>query len=704
MRIPLQRPRRVQHFQGRESEIAGVLEALQPGRVVTLVGPGGMGKSAIAAQVVWQLAPADEPPETFPDGIVFHTFYDRPQADAALEHLAASYGVSEQGRPQDVARRALAGKRALVVLDGAEEADDLRAVLDVCGSCGVLVSSRRRQDAPDAMVEVGVLPPDKAVDLLQAWAGAMAADEAAAAEICALAGYLPLAVTVAGQYMREQKEPAEEYLDWLQSTPLAALDHGDRRERSVPLLLDRSLVQVSETARRAQAVAGILALAPFPRDLLAAALDMEPDATRGPLGELVDYGLLQRVEEGWQVSHVLVLTYAARRQPASDELLQHLVDYFGDIWRGSAQDNDEGRARMPALRPHVMAVLEALQAQAMWDEVSALSWTVQGYLDMLGFWTDRLLVANAALAAARALPDEAEEAKWLGTLGIVYVDQGDWQRAIEMQEQSLEVFERLGDMRGMAQAYGNLGIVYHHQGQWARAVEMHKKDLKISKQLGDTYSMAQTYNNLGLVYTDQGRWAQAVEMYEKDLEIGEQLGDIYGMAQTYNNLGLVYVGQGQWKRAVEMYERSLELKKSLGDVHGMSQTYNNLGVVYHKHGHQARAVEMYEKDLEISERLGDNHSMAQTYNNLGIVYAGQGEWQRALEMYEKSLEIMQRLGSLQGCAQVYGNLGLLYEQQRQLGRAKAYTQKALEIYERLGAPEAEKTRQTLQELEGEGES
>ena len=73
--LPMQKPPRVEHFVGREDELSSLLRDLQPGKVVTICGPGGMGKTALAAQAIWRLSPGNEPPKLFPGGIVFHSFY-----------------------------------------------------------------------------------------------------------------------------------------------------------------------------------------------------------------------------------------------------------------------------------------------------------------------------------------------------------------------------------------------------------------------------------------------------------------------------------------------------------------------------------------------------------------------------------------------------------------------------------------------------
>ena len=116
---PLQLPRRAQHFHGREELIEEVLRALHPGSVVTLYGIGGIGKTAVTAEAAARVAAA----KRFPEGVIFYSFYGRPATDLALEHILNSLGVERQGSLDDNTRAALGGRKLLLILDGAEEAD-----------------------------------------------------------------------------------------------------------------------------------------------------------------------------------------------------------------------------------------------------------------------------------------------------------------------------------------------------------------------------------------------------------------------------------------------------------------------------------------------------------------------------------------------------------------------------------------------------
>ncbi len=198
------------------------------------------------------MTPANTPSDRFPDGIVWHNFYNHPQVDIALAHITTSLGVEPRPSPLAAAQQTLAGKQILLLLDGTEEADNLPLALGIVDNCGVIVTSRKKGDAGNIRHDIAPLELGEAVDLLRLWGKSQTDDKQTAEQICKLVGRLPLAVRLVGRYLEQTGERAKQYLDWLQETPLTALD-SDSEQRSlesVPWLLKRSLAQVSEAAQR----------------------------------------------------------------------------------------------------------------------------------------------------------------------------------------------------------------------------------------------------------------------------------------------------------------------------------------------------------------------------------------------------------------------------------------------------------------------
>ncbi|MCI5147048.1 MAG: NACHT domain-containing protein, partial [Candidatus Electrothrix sp. AR3] len=129
-------------FLGRDKELAELVNQLHPGKVVAVCGPGGMGKTALAAQAVHKLEE-----DRFPEGIVFHSFYHQSSTGMVLQTICQAFQVEAKAGLTAAVQTALAGKKALLILDGAEDAEDLKAVLDLRSTCGVLITSRKRSDA-----------------------------------------------------------------------------------------------------------------------------------------------------------------------------------------------------------------------------------------------------------------------------------------------------------------------------------------------------------------------------------------------------------------------------------------------------------------------------------------------------------------------------------------------------------------------------
>jgi hypothetical protein len=445
---PLQLPRRAEHFQDRVSERSWLLAHLQPGQIVTLCGPGGMGKTALVAEILWTLAPFDSPPAAFPHGIVFHSFYGRPEAAVALEQLARTFGEDPLPTPAQAAQRALSGKQLLLVLDGAEEAENLEQVLAVCASCAVLVTSRRRSDAADPalLLDLQRLPPDEAV--VQAWQAQRQADNQVIERICQLVGGLPLALRLVGSYLALHPDEAEDYLAWLEEDVWQALGQGSTTRKSVPTLLGRSVARLSVDTQSALGVIGMFALAPFERALVTDVVQVSARAANRALGELVDYGLLVRVGASYEVSHPLIHTYGRQVRLSGKEatqqaaLLARLVTVLTEHFPEVDYANWEACER---LVPHIQACAAQLEQQST-AQVEAAALFVQAgqYLRDRGRYDQAALLLQRALAIReqRLGPKHPDTATSLDNLAELYQNQGKYPEAAPLLQRALAIREQ----------------------------------------------------------------------------------------------------------------------------------------------------------------------------------------------------------------------------------------------------------------------
>jgi tetratricopeptide (TPR) repeat protein len=498
----LQHPSRAKFFTGRQAELSQLLASLQPGRVVALCGPAGVGKNALVAAAIWQLTSGDPLSVTFPDGIIYHNFYNQPRVDIALEQIARSLGEEPKPTPYDAVQQALTGRQALLVLDGAEQADDLAGLLDIRGDCGVVLTSRHSHEAIDSCQELGPLPLSEAVTLLQAWGGWPATDQVSAQQICELVGGLPLAIRLAGQHLATRREKAANYLAWLGTTSLSSPDVNQRHQTSVSLLLEHTLAQASETARQVLAVVGLLALAPFDPEVIVKTLTVE--ASQGLLSsvrrvfkhrpeeknpdiyaaleELVDYGLLRQVGQRYEVTHSSIHTYARQQlTPPAKSIRRLATCYMALAWEQIGLGR-EGYARLDTDRPHFMRVLNECVQLEDWEAAYGLAAAIEDYLDRQEHWAERVIANEVGLIAAWQL-GRPNEGDWLGNLGDTYRTMGHAKWAIEHFEKALATARQNSDRHSEANSLGNLGLAYRDLGQIERARQYLKQALAIFEKI-----------------------------------------------------------------------------------------------------------------------------------------------------------------------------------------------------------------------------
>ena len=552
--VPLIRPRKVEHFINRKNELTQLLNDLKSGRIVTLCGPGGVGKSALASKVLWILAPGDKAPKNFPDGIIWHDFYTEPRSSIFFEKIAKIFNEESLPTPIEAAQKILANKKMLLLLDGAEDADDLRMILDITDSCCVLVTSRQKKDAVAVRQDIESLSHDQAVNLLQSWAGKQ--NIKVMEKICKLVGCLPLAVRLIGKYLYETGEDAIEYLEWIEDTPLDALNQGNRKIESVPILLHKSFSQISINSVEILSITGLLAFDSFSSDLIVSVLPEIKNIKRS-LNELVNFGILNRSKDRFQISHALIHTYVRHNNKLTKEMIKKVSEYFNSFTRKHSKNGTRGYTKIDQELVHIMKILTECKKMMIWESAIKLVWSVNMYLNMKGLFTELNISLRIGIEAAQKLNNRRDEAALIGNIGCNFYSYGLIDKAIEHYVQALSINKEIGNKHGETIWLSNIGLAYLKLGKIDKSIEFYEKSLSISKKISDIQGEGETLGSIGLAYHLLGYEEDAIQYYEQALTISRETLNKRNESNWLGNLGNAYRDIGQLYKAINYHKMAL---------------------------------------------------------------------------------------------------------------------------------------------------
>ena len=432
-----------------------------------------------------------------------------------------------------------------------------------------------------------------------------------------------------------------------------------------------------------------------------------PDDVLDLLSELVDRSLVQ-VDRGTDgaVRYRLLETirqYAGERLQAGGEFdearRQHQDWYVAMAEEAEPQlagsDQDQWLRRLEAEHDNVRAALA-------WGEVDLTG--IQPALRLAGafwkFWHTRGHFSEGRERLGRILgrdntgPVTPARAKALIGASALANAQGDYAEAQALAEESLTLYKKLGDSRGIAGSLSNLAAVAASQGDYVRAQALYEESLTLHKKLGHKRGIAISLSNLGFLARVQGDYACARALLEESLTLHRELGDNQNIAFVLNSLGVVADDQEDYTSAQSLFEESLNLRRKLGDRSGISSSLNNLAGVVSNQGNYALAQKLFEECLAIDTELGDRQGIAISLNNLGIVAYRQGDYAAACELSKRSLSLRKELKDRLGAADTLERLAAALLGQNEVKRAVCLWAVASLLREAIGAPMSPDERKT----------
>lgn len=284
----------------------------------------------------------------------------------------------------------------------------------------------------------------------------------------------------------------------------------------------------------------------------------------------------------------------------------------------------------------------------------------------------------------QAIGDRAGEGAALNNFGETYRSLGRYPQALLMYQQALSIVKAMGNQTGEGIILSNVGSVYAARGQYLQALKSYQQALTLKQAVGNRAGEATTLNNIGMAYQALGQHPKALKTLQQALGLHREVSNRIGEGTTLSNIGMVYEALGQYPEAMENYQQALTLRRQTnGSLEGYIQL-NNIGGIHRLLGQYPKALENYQQALTIARELGDRASEGTGLNNIGLVYQALGQYPKALENYQEALAVHRKVGNRPMEGTTLNNMGLIYDLLGQYPRALEVVQQALVIVREIG--------------------
>jgi predicted ATPase/DNA-binding SARP family transcriptional activator len=709
---------------GRAKEVAYLkhLLAHPERRLITLLGPGGVGKTHLAQEVARRQA------VTFMDGVFFVPLAGLATSDTVVVAIAAALNLrlSNQASPRDQLLAYLGRRELLLVLDNFEQlveaaTDLVQAIGETAVNTTLLITSRHPLNLQaEWRLSLNGLPypkPDNpnddgaaaffihSVRKIQAGFTPNAAERAALSHICQLVEGLPLALEMAAAWVPHTScqviaQEIERGLAFL-TTPMrdVPLRHHSMRavfEHSWCLLPDEERIVLAQ-------------LSVFSASCSREAAQTITGTTADILNRLQEKFLLQPAEQADRIRlHELLRQFAAekladdRKQQTTVQqvhstyylnwLAKHEKDFLGDKAAGA----------VTAVQNDLANIRTAWNWAAAQRETALLRCGMHGlaaYYQLAGPLAEGSQAFRRAVVALRG-PDyngqaNAREKETLGEL-IAYQS-----RLLTLQARYAEAIEAARSLLELAQAIGHTALEAEGRLRWGEALCRQTETVAAQSHLEEALRLGQAVGqqpvaygallNLGVVVGDQGDVPQARNYFEQALAISRELGDRRGEETALHNLSVAAIYQNDHATAQSYLERQLQICQASGDRRVEAASLLGLGMIHSHHGDFAGAEQRYQGALQIAQEMNQQREAGSALSHLGLIALYRGLYEEANSFLERAQRINEAIEYRQGLVLGHLHQGIHQRHTGQLEEARKTLQEALEMACQIGERRAEAT-------------
>ena len=699
-------------FVGRERELAEIAAHLaNPDcRLLTLIGPGGIGKTRLALEAAAARAPS------FPDGVGFVPLAPVSAADYLLSTVAEGLKFSFYGGedPRVQLLNYLSDRRMLLVMDNFEHLLDgaglLAEILGVAPQVKLLVTSQERLNLHgEWLYEVQGMrvPPSESEDaetygsiklFLQSArrvdAGFQLSPQARAAvvRICELVAGMPLGIELAAAWVRalscaEIAGEIERNLSFLRTT----MRDVPERHRSVQAVFDHAWGRLAGDERDV-----FRKLSVFWGGFQREAAEQVAGATLPLLSALVDKSLLRRSASGRYEMHELLRKYAQKKLKETGEaeaVWARHRDYFLRLAEEAEPglrraDQLEWLARLETEHDNFRAAMKwslksgALEAGLRIAGDLARFWYLRGYWDEGREWLNELLQQSVNLASAASSPEAAEcakQARVKALYGAAWLA-NEGEAEAPLYAEALALSREVGDKWGMAFSLRGLGARAVNYGEYAPAAEHLDESRKLFQELGDAWGAALVLFNQGWPAHDRGDYEEARGNWEESAKLFRGTGDRWGLAVALGSLSYLARLESDYARSTKLLEESLALFHELGDKAGIATSLGRLGVIAFRRGDFRQAARLFDESQALQHELGSQWGIVSAFSSRGLVACYQGDFQRATDALNESLEHAQEISDREDYAFLLDHFALVAHYQGDNERAAQLWQESLAFH------------------------